>query len=71
MIAEASRKGLRIGEVSVPLKRAQNEQSGKAADDPGRIPASVVYIESIGQWQLRPLAFFLCRNEFLLKKVAL
>lgn len=29
MIAEASRKGLRIGEVSVPLKRAQNEQQEK------------------------------------------
>lgn len=26
MIAESSRKGLRIGEVSVPLKRAQNER---------------------------------------------
>ena len=29
MIAEASRKGLRIGEVSVPLKRAQNERQEK------------------------------------------
>lgn len=29
MIAEASRKGLRIGEVSVSLKRAQNERKGK------------------------------------------
>ena len=29
MIAEASRKGLRIGEVSVPLKKAQNERQEK------------------------------------------
>ena len=29
MIVEASRKGLRIGEVSVPLKRAQNERQEK------------------------------------------
>lgn len=29
MIAEVSRKGLRIGEVSVPLKRAQNERQEK------------------------------------------
>ena len=29
MIAEASRKGLRIGEVSVPLKRVQNERRKK------------------------------------------
>ena len=29
MIAEASRKGLRIGEVSVPLRRAQNERQEK------------------------------------------
>jgi len=29
MIAEASRKGLRIGEVSVPLKRAQGEREEK------------------------------------------
>ena len=29
MIAEASRKGLRIGEVSVPLKRAKNERQEK------------------------------------------
>lgn len=29
MIAEASRKGLRIGEVSVPLRKAQNERQEK------------------------------------------
>ena len=29
MIAEASRKGLRMGEVSVPLKKAQNERTEK------------------------------------------
>ena len=29
MIAEVSRKGLRIGEVSVPLKKAQNERQEK------------------------------------------
>ena len=29
MIVEASRKGLRIGEVSVPLKKAQNERQEK------------------------------------------
>ena len=29
MIAEASRKGLRIGEVSVPLKKAQNQRQEK------------------------------------------
>lgn len=29
MIAEASRKGLRIGEASVPLKKAQNERQEK------------------------------------------
>ena len=29
MIAEASRKGLRIGEVSVPLKKARNERQEK------------------------------------------
>lgn len=29
MIVEASRKGLRIGEVSVPLKKAQNERTEK------------------------------------------
>lgn len=29
MIAEASRKDLRIGEVSVPLKKAQNERQEK------------------------------------------
>ncbi len=29
MIAEASRKGLRIGEVSVPLKKAQEERTEK------------------------------------------
>lgn len=29
MIAEASRKGLRIGEVSVPLKKTQNERQEK------------------------------------------
>ena len=29
MIAEVSRKGLRIGEVSVPLKKSQNERKAK------------------------------------------
>ena len=29
MIAEAAQKGLRIGEVSVPLKKAQNERTEK------------------------------------------
>ena len=29
MIVEASRKGLRIGEVSVSLKKAQNERQEK------------------------------------------